>query len=374
MKWSWKLGELAGIGVYLHWTFLILLGWILLAHLFSGSAVAVALEGVALIVAVFGCIVLHELGHALTARRYGIQTRDITLLPIGGVARLERMPEEPREELWVALAGPAVNVVIAAILLGISLALGRIERVTEVAPVGGDFVNKLLVINVFLVLFNLLPAFPMDGGRVLRALLAWKWGDTVWATNVAAAVGQFMAMLFGFLGLFGSNPLLIFIALFVFLGAQQEAYNAQLRSAFKGVPVSDAMMTRYRSLAPSDTLGRAVEELLAGSQQDFPVVEHSQLVGVLPRNEMVKALAERGREVHVGEVMVQDCRTAAETDGLQETFERMRGEQCSSLPVVRDGQLVGMVTMENVGELIMVRSALGDGLPQGASGNLFNLR
>lgn len=360
MKWSWKLGTFAGIGVYIHWTFLILIGYLLFAHLSQGSSVAETVAGIGLVLALFACVVLHEFGHALTARRFQIQTRDITLLPIGGVARLERMPEDPLQEFLVAIAGPAVNVVIAVILFGLIVVGGITMNLTEIDYWGGHFLVTLLAVNVILVLFNLLPAFPMDGGRVFRAILTKASGDYVWATQVAASVGQMMAIAFGLLGLF-YNPFLIFIALFVFIGAQEEAHMVKMRSAFQGVPVRAAMQTVFTALAPSDSIGHAADELLAGSQQDFPVTEDAKVVGLLSRTDLVNALSERGREALIADVMKQDCPTVEDTDMLQRTFDRMRENGCRMLPVVRAGQLVGIVTLENIGELMMVTSALRQG-------------
>ena len=249
MKWSWKIGRIAGIGVYMHVTFLILLGWVGASYYLVRHRWEDAMSGLGFILALFGIVVLHELGHALAARRYGIRTRDITLLPIGGVARLERMPEDPKQELVVALAGPAVNVVLAALLFAVLMAGRGISAMSDFAVGGGDILSKLLWVNVALALFNLLPAFPMDGGRVLRALLAIRM-DYVRATRIAANIGQGMAFLFGFLGLF-SNPFLVFIALFVWMGATQEAGMVEMKSALDGVPVERVMITGFRTLAPT---------------------------------------------------------------------------------------------------------------------------
>ena len=227
MRGSIRLGTLFGIPVYLHFTFLILLGFIAVTQLFQ-AGVAAALGGVMFVLAIFGCVVLHEFGHALAARRFGIPTRDVTLLPIGGVARLERMPREPSQELWVALAGPAVNVVIAGVLAFL-LVLTGLGSMAGLGMTGGSFAARLLLVNVGLVLFNLLPAFPMDGGRVLRALLARRKGY-LQATELAATVGKGMALLFGAVGLF-INPMLLFIAMFVWFGAGQETAMARHQAA-----------------------------------------------------------------------------------------------------------------------------------------------
>jgi len=357
MKWSWKLGSVAGIGIFVHWTFLILPPFIVAMEISNGGTTRDALEAMVLVAAVFGCIVLHELGHALTARQFGIGTRDITLLPIGGVARLERMPEDPWQEFLVAIAGPAVNVVIAVGLAVFLAVTGTLTQIWNVSFIGGPFLFQLLAINLFLVLFNLIPAFPMDGGRVLRALLAKATGNYVRATQTAATVGQVLAILFGIVGLFGSQPFLIFIALFVYMGAQEESHMVQMRSVISGVPVRAAMMTNFRTLAPHDPLSRAADELLAGAQQDFPVVDAGRVVGLLERKALVKALAERPHDSPVSAVMQADCRTVEDNEMLQATFERMQERGCRTLPVVRGGQLVGLVTLENVGELLMIHSA-----------------
>jgi Zn-dependent protease len=357
MKWSLKLGTVAGIGVYMHFTFLLLIGWIFISHLGQGQSVVMAAQGVGFIVAIFGCVVLHELGHALAARRYGIRTRDITLLPIGGVARLERMPEKPAHELVVALAGPAVNVVIAAALFAFIVALQGAREMLDVQLLKGDFFIRLLWVNAFLAVFNLLPAFPMDGGRVLRAVLAARM-DYGRATRVAASVGQGMAILFGLLGLFG-NPMLLFIALFVYLGAQTEAEMVGMQRLLKGRLVRDAMMTRFRTLPAEATLDFAVGELLAGAQQDFPVVSNGGLVGMLQRNDLVKAIAEGGRQAPVRTAMRENCAVVDAAEPLRAAFEKMRQGECSTLPVVEGGRLVGLLTLENVGELVMVSEAAG---------------
>ena len=234
--WSWKLARIAGIDVYVHATFFMVIAWIALVYWNQNGTVVAVIDGVGYILTLFACVVLHEFGHALTAARYGIRTRDITLLPIGGVARLERMPEVPVQELWVALAGPAVNVVIALLLFVWLQASGNWESADRVGVATGGFLERIMLANVYLVGFNLLPAFPMDGGRALRALLATRMEYTR-ATSRAALVGQGMAIVFAFIGLQG-NPILIFIALFVWIGAGQEASMTQMKSALAGIPLA----------------------------------------------------------------------------------------------------------------------------------------
>jgi Zn-dependent protease len=356
MKWSLKLGKLLGIDIYLHFTFLLLLAFLGFSYWQATQNVAATLQGVAFIVALFGCVVLHELGHALMARRYGIKTRDITLLPIGGIARLEQMPEKPMQELWVALAGPAVNVAIAAVLFVGLAATGGLTSLEGISVTGGSFWQRLMGLNIFLVAFNLLPAFPMDGGRVLRALLFTRLGRRR-ATAIAANVGQGMAILLGIVG-FLRDPVLIFIAIFVYLGAQAEAGSVEMQSALEGLRVRDAMMTRFRTLAAQDPLAKAVQELLAGSQQDFPVLENDQPVGILRRNDLVKALAEGRREALVAEAMCRDCATVDEAAPLKPAVESMHARQCAAVPVVAGGRLVGLLTLENISEMIMVNAAM----------------
>lgn len=356
MKWSLKLGKLFGIDVYVHFTFLLLLAFLGFVYWRATQNVAATLQGVAFIIALFGCVVLHELGHALMARRYGIKTRDITLLPIGGIARLEKMPEQAMHEFWVAVAGPAVNVVIAAVLFVGLAATGGFTPVEEITVTSGSFWQQLMVLNIVLVAFNLLPAFPMDGGRVLRALLSTRLGRRR-ATVIASNVGQGMAILFVVVGFF-YNPFLIFIGIFVYLGAQAEAGLVTMQSALKGLRVRDAMMTRFRTLTPQDTLAKAVQVLLAGSQQDFPVLENDQPVGILRRNDLVKALSESRREALVTEVMCGDCETVDEASPLKGAVEAMQARQCAAVPVVAGDRVVGLLTLENISEMIMVNAAM----------------
>jgi Zn-dependent protease/predicted transcriptional regulator len=357
MKWSWKIAQIAGIAVYLHFTFLILLVWVGLAFGLGQQSLLAAFGAIAFILVLFGIVLLHELGHALTARRYGIKTRDIILLPIGGVARLERMPENPKQELIIALAGPAVNVALAIVLAGILLLSAGVQALTAWESLTGNFFTRLMWINVFLAVFNLLPAFPMDGGRVLRGLLAMRM-DYARATRIAANIGQGMAFLFGFVGLF-INPFLILIAFFVWWGASQEASFVEMKSALNGVPVRQIMITEFHALSPQDNLSRAIEHILAGWQHDFPVLENQKVVGVLTRNDLLNGLGKAGVNATVGEYMQRDFLTASTWESAEKAFSRLQRCECHTVPVVDNDQLQGMVTMENVGEFLMIKSALG---------------
>jgi Zn-dependent protease/CBS domain-containing protein len=359
MRWSWKIGRLAGINVYMHATFLLLIIFILLAYWAEGRGAALAIRGVLFVLAIFACIVLHELGHALTARKYGIRTRDIVLLPIGGVARLERMPEDPRQELLVALTGPAVNVVIAATLWILLAAAGSPpgwKQMENIRWTSGNFLTQVMAVNVWLVAFNLLPAFPMDGGRVLRALLARRMEYTQ-ATQVAAQIGQGMAFLFGLVGLF-YDPFLLFIALFVWMGASEEAAMVQMRTSLGGIPVQRVMLTDFRTLTADDTLASAVEHILAGWQQDFPVVFGDHVLGMLTRDDLVRTLAQHGSNVPVRDAMRREVEFVDSHDMLERAITALRKGPSRSIPVLHNGRLVGMLTMDNVGEFIMIQSAL----------------
>jgi Zn-dependent protease/predicted transcriptional regulator len=356
MKWSWKIARIWGIDVYIHATFLLILGFVAYNYWVQFERLNAVISGVLFILALFACVVLHEYGHALTARRFGVKTRDITLYPIGGVARLERIPEKPIEELWVALAGPAVNVLIALVLALYLFATGEFEPSNVSSMTTGDFLPRLLAVNAALVAFNLIPAFPMDGGRVLRALLAMRM-DHLRATQIAASIGQGLAFVFGLLGLFG-NASLLFIAFFVWIGAEQEANMARVKAALGGIPVGRAMQTRFETLSPRDNLGRAVDLVLAGSQQDFPVLDEGRLVGILERDALIRALASAGKDQPVAEIMRRDLPWIDAHEMVEHALTRLEESKARTLPVTRGGQLAGLLTSENVTELLMIRSAL----------------
>lgn len=362
MRWSIRIARIFGIDVKVHVTFLLLLAWIGAAYFRQGGWPA-ARTGLLFILLLFGCVLLHELGHALAAKRYGIRTADITLLPIGGVARIAQMPRDPRQELVIAAAGPAVNVAIALVLIAV---LGRFADLGDVLALQDPrlaLMAKLLSANVWLVLFNLIPAFPMDGGRILRALLAMRLSHSR-ATQIAAGVGQAIAFVFGFVGLF-YNPMLIFIALFVYLGAAQEASVAQMRDFTERVPVSAAMVTDFRVLSPDSTVDDAVEALLQTSQHEFPVVDAvGKPIGVLTRDDLIPALRKQGPDALVGRIMRTGVPEVSSRTPFERAFELMQQNRSPVVLVSDDaGRLAGMLTPENVGELLLVESALRGRVP-----------
>ncbi len=361
MSWSLKLARVAGINVYMHWTFLILLGWIFLANLNAGQSASEALMGVWFILALFACVLLHEFGHALTARRYDIQTQRITLLPIGGLAALEKMPDAPGQELAVALAGPAVNVVIAVLLFayiqiaGLELPTSQLEDPSQIS-LGQYFIPNLLFVNLILVVFNLIPAFPMDGGRVLRALLSYKYNRAI-ATNIAAKIGQFLAILFVFFG-FMYDFWLIFIGLFIYLGASGEANYETTRSLLSQLKVGDVLMRQFTQLHAWETIGNAIDILLDGQEKEFIVTEDNHIIGTISRDEIIKGLQQFGREERIKRIVNNDWIKLSPDMELNEAYEQMSRRKQSICPVFdEEGELLGVLNQENILEAVMIESA-----------------
>jgi Zn-dependent protease/CBS domain-containing protein len=356
MGWSIKLFDVGGTAVRVHLTFFLLLAWIAAIHWTRGGP-AEALDGVLFIVALFVCVVLHEFGHVITARRYGIATSDVTLLPIGGVASLERMPEKPGQEIAVALAGPAVNLAIAVLLIFLLGARFDLSQMAQLEQAQTSLVGRIAAANVALFAFNLIPAFPMDGGRVLRALLAVGLGYTR-ATRVAAAIGQALAVVFAFLGLLG-NPLLVLIAVFIFLAASGEAGYVQARDYTRGFLASHAMITAYQPLGPGATIDDAAALLLRTTQQEFPVVDGAGAIqGVLTREALIAALQNSGGATPVADVMDRDVSVVPENACLDNVYQQLQRNAKRFVGVVDPRQrLLGYITLENLTELIMIQSS-----------------
>jgi Zn-dependent protease/CBS domain-containing protein len=364
MGWSVNIGSIAGTAVRIHITFLLFLAWIFIAS-WASAGPASAWSALTFMVLLFVCVLAHEFGHILVARAFGVPTPDVTLLPIGGVARLARIPEAPSEEFLIAIAGPLVNVAIA---LGLAAFAGADLSTQHLAAVESSkvaLVDRLAEVNLFLALFNMIPAFPMDGGRVLRALLAIRLGH-VRATEIAAMIGQAFAFVLGFAGLFW-NPLLIFIAIFVYLAAASEAQLVAVRSMARDVPVSAAMMTEFATLTPEEHIDAAVETLLRTSQSEFPVVDaNHKIVGLLSRADMIRALKQLGPNAQVAEAMTKDIPTIGYRRTLDEAFRLLQEKSVPAVGVVDlTGRLVGLITSETVGEMLMVREALPPGVRLG---------
>jgi Zn-dependent protease/CBS domain-containing protein len=355
MRWSITLGSFGGTAVKIHITFILFLVWIAFSG-WSRGGPAAAFDSTVFIVLLFACVVLHEFGHIAAARRYGIKTPEVTLLPIGGVASLQRLPSDPAQELVVALAGPAVNLVIGLVLIA-ALGSAHMSDLAQIDDPKLSLLERLAVANIFLAVFNLIPAFPMDGGRVLHALLAMRVGGPR-ATEIAARIGQALAFGLGFLGLFG-NPLLLFIAIFVYIAAGAEAQMSAAQQALKGVSVGDAMETRFTPVSIDANLAQAVDALLATAQHEFPVVDaFGKPVGLLTRDDILSAVREHRGDEPAAKFMrsgVPSVRAAEPVEGL---FERLQGPEGAVLYVTdAAGKIVGLLTRHALGEVMMIRAA-----------------
>lgn len=352
MRWSFQLARLAGIDVRIHATFFLLLAWFAYVYYAEGGFGAMVV-GLSFIILLFVCVILHEFGHALAARAYGINTPDITLLPIGGIARLERMPDKPWQELVVALAGPAVNVVIA---LGLFIVLGRflgMGDLQDMAEGRGNLLAKLLAINVMLVVFNMLPAFPMDGGRVLRSLLAMRLKHAR-ATQIAAGVGQGVAVLFGVLALFGSNPFLLFIAVFVFFGARAEASWAVWQENAGSTRVAAVMRPMGPVLTPGMSVAEAAGLVMSGDHAGLlPVTDPSlRLLAVVPAASLAAALR-WDPAATIDPLGRRDFAVVASDAPLAEAAGLARASAQEVFPVVNPGgQLVGWLDRAEIGQAL----------------------
>ncbi len=354
MKGAYRLGRVAGVDIFVHWTFLLLLAWVA-GNQFTEGGVTGALRSMALILAVFFCVVLHEFGHALAARLFGVPTKDITLLPIGGVARMERTPRDPRQELAIALAGPMVNVLIATLLLAGIWFLGDPAHLLSAGAGNLPFVVMLLWFNVVVVFFNMLPAFPMDGGRVLRALLAMRM-NYLKATQVAASVGQFVAVAFVVIGLM-SNWMLALVGVFVYLGAQGEAASVRIHELAKDALVRDAMISSFATVDASDSLTVASRMLLSGSQRDFPVTRNQRVIGMIERSILLQSLQEQDHDRPVTTIMTDQVPVLQDSQPLENGIELLRIAGLSTVPVLRGDRLAGLLTSENLAEWTTVASA-----------------
>lgn len=353
MAWSFQIGKVFGIPLRLHLTFILLLLLIGFSpgNRFGGGG----LLGVLFVVALFACVVIHELSHSLVARRYGIPVREIVLLPIGGVAMMERMPDDPRQELNVAIAGPAASIALAIVLSALAFSLYGGGPLLHPMQQGlSFFLGRIAWVNVLLAAFNLLPAFPADGGRVLRSLLAMRM-DYARATQIAATVGQTFAIILGFFGLF-MNLWWLLIAVFLFLGATSENTQVQLRSALAGVPARAAMVSEFRSLDKDETLYEAFAHASRSYQHDFPVTDDGRLVGLVTRQALISGMHELGGDATVAEVMLKGPCAVGPEESLAQLYDRIAGGTCPVAAVMAGDTLLGLVTPDSVNQYLMATS------------------
>ncbi len=356
MHYSLYLGKISGIKIFVHWTFTILIAWIVFSNQRAGLGLEQSMWSVLFILAIFACVTLHELGHAISAKWFNIKTKDITLLPIGGLARLESIPEKPKEELIVALAGPAVNIGIVLLLYPIvHFAFGGFDLAQLSAINADNFLVNLMVINLWLAVFNMIPAFPMDGGRVLRALLAFRM-ERQKATRIAAGIGQVLAIGFVFLGLF-YNPFLVFIGVFIYLGAGAEAEYTQVKSMLAGYKVEDVLMRQYATIASTESIKTAVQQLLDGQCKNFLVMDDHKAIGTLSRDEIIKALSAQGESTIVHNVMNKELLFLTAEMPLEQAWQLAQQQQNSMMPVMQRGSMIGVLDTENIMEFIMVKEA-----------------
>jgi Zn-dependent protease len=350
MGWSLTIGHVAGTAIRLHFTFLLFLAWIGISDYMSRGTAA-ALDSVSFIILLFACVALHEFGHIFMARRFGVRTPEVILSPIGGIANMERIPDVPVQELLVAVAGPMVNVVIALLLMaGFGISIADLQGLNfDTATLA----QRLALVNVTLVVFNAIPAFPMDGGRVLRAFLAMGMGNAK-ATELAARIGQGFAFLFVLLGLF-YNPILMLVGVFIYFAAASEEQTAAFAAFAKDLHVRDAMEPTPVSLPRDASLQAAVDALLSSPQRDFPVVdEASRAVGMLDRDAMLAALRDRGPQTPVSDVMRETQPMTADRS-LVEAFNVMRSRGVRAEAVTDgSGLVIGLLTVENVAEMMMI--------------------
>jgi Zn-dependent protease/CBS domain-containing protein len=346
--WSFPAGRLFGVDIRIHVTFLFLLGFVWFSESLT-MGVSGPGRGLALVSIIFGCVIVHELAHAVVAKRSGIIVRSIILLPIGGVTLMEDpSPGEPdpSRDIRVAVAGPLINLIIAAIAGVVILSFApQVKLWAQPYVHATNLPRSLFWSNLFLGAFNLLPAYPMDGGRILRAVLAERI-DYVHATRRAVTVGQVFAMLLMMVGLVW-NAWLVLIGFFLFVGAQLEDRSAVFQSVLETVHMEDVMLTQFSILSPADTLEDALSKAVHTLQDDFPVVRGMEMVGVINKARIVDALRRDGNG-YVQPAMVRSFEVAKRTDSLADAFRKLHGRGLSMIPVVDMGRLVGIVTLQNL--------------------------
>jgi Zn-dependent protease/CBS domain-containing protein len=357
LSWTISIGRVSGTVVKVHWTFLLFLAWIAIAFYFQGGAAAAA-GGVMFLLLLFVCVLLHEFGHILTARYFGVRTPDVILLPIGGMSRMERIPDEPRQELLIAIAGPAVSLAIALVLI---LVLGGLPNPLDIWPEnpGRSMLAQLAWANLMLLAFNLVPAFPMDGGRVLRAILSSRFGHAK-GTRIAAGIGQALAIAIGLAALFAGQILLALIALFIYFAAGAEAGLSRMHNVTHGLAAADVMITDYVALPADAPVSDAAEALIRTSQREFPVIDGAgRLRGFLTRDGIIKALRQSGPDTPVSEAMQDNIPSIPARHHVEEAVQHLEQGAPAVAVTGAAGQIVGFITWENLIEQQMISTARG---------------
>lgn len=358
---SLKLFSLRDIDVRLHITFPLILIWAALQFGAAGGSVSSALFGVIAVSLLFVLVTLHEFGHSFAALHYGIPVKQIVLSPIGGVAQLQDMPDKPVQEFVIAIAGPAVNLLIAGLMVMFIplLNLSTTDFVTALSGTAGLTITAVFayvfVYNIFLALFNLIPAFPMDGGRVFRALLAMKLEYGL-ATRIAATVGKALAVMMGLYGLFNGGIFMVFIAFFIFTAAGQEAKMVQHRVSLRGFTVHDVYATEAYTLTPYHRLEQAVQLMMMSGQSSFPVVDNDNLLGFIPRQDLSAAMQTRGGHTWANIIMRQDIVPVSPKTPLEMVQKRLDVEGLDALPVVGNGRYLGLISRKNINQVAQWQS------------------
>lgn len=355
MKGSFKLGKIADIGIFVHWTFSLLILFIIFINYRSGQNATQIVWSVVFILSIFITVVMHELGHALTAKRYHIITKDITLLPIGGLARLEKIPEKPIEELIVAIAGPLVNITLAVITRIFITIPGTSEQLMAELSNGvnaNNFFLNFFLVNFWLALFNLIPTFPMDGGRILRAILSFRMQRHI-ATRISARIGQFLALGFILFGFF-TSPVLVFIGIFVIIGAQVEADYTKSKFMLKGFKVHDVVMKDYPKIDANATVKTAVALVLNSQNKNFLIMEEGIPVGTLNRDQIIMALSKKGEAEFIYNVMDRNLIFIDSNSLLENVFELIQRNKSRLMLVMENNEVAGTLDIENLMEFILI--------------------
>jgi len=348
MKGSIKLLEVFGISVNIHITFLLLP----LIFLMLGGV-----RSMVLVLIVFVCVTIHELAHSLVAQRFGIRVKDITLLPIGGVASMSKMPQNPKQEFIISIVGPLSNIVLAALIYYVLYNVPWMPKSILRNPTLGNTWRHTLamvpVINVVLAVFNLLPAFPMDGGRLLRAFLATKM-DFRKATKIAVYIGHIFAILFGYIGFMYRHPFLVLIAVFIYMAASAEESHVNLRETLKGYKVRDILNPQFLTLDKSTPISKVLELVFHSHQEDFPVMEGGKMAGFVTRADIIFAMHKKGSATLLSEIMRADVPSVTPEDRLTRVQRLMEENQIKALPVIHHSAVCGVVTLEDIGRIYSI--------------------